>query len=552
MKKTSIFTGALVGALTSLPVIAISLAGAWILGLPPAPLDLFDWMARILPGGVISFFISTMVTLIGILHLGPTASTAKLGEQIMGLVTFVVIGAVFGAILALVGRRRPQKQTDDGLRGGALLALAMALIEATLGFKAGLLVTVIWLAALFSVWGAVLGRLLSRPTLEAQPITAQRPSEPDSTSLTRREFLYLGAASAAAVLVSAISLDALRKGTPITGRAPLPPTSGPAPDLEAEVISKVPNPANLPSQAALVARFPPVPGTRPELTANDDFYRIDINTIPPDIDLASWRLELTGLVKKPLSLSLDELRSRPAVSQALTMQCISNPVGSDLTSTAIWTGVPFKDILAEAGLQPGVKGIYMEAADGFYEFITVADALDPRTLLVYGMNGTALPVAHGYPLRIYIPDRYGMKMPKWITRMEAINEERNGYWVDRGWDREAMAKTTSVVDIVAVDSPDPKTKTIPVGGIAWAGDRGISKVEVQVDDGPWALAELRQPPLSPLSWVQWRYDWPAQPGKHLFSVRAYDGTGALQETASNPPEWSGATGIDSMEAVVVE
>ncbi len=552
MKKTSLLTGALVGALTSLPVIAISLAGAWLFGLPPVPLDLFDWMARTLPGGVIAFTISTMVSLIGLLHLGPIASTAKLGEQIMGLVTFGLIGVVFGALLALVGRRRPQKLTDDGLRGGALLALVMALIEASLGFKAGLLVTVIWLAVLFSVWGAVLGRLLSRPAPAAQPLSSQETSEPISASLKRREFLYLGAAGAAAVLVSAISLDALRKGIPITGGAPLPRTGGSAPELEAEVIGKVPNPTNLPSQSALAARFPPVPGTRPELTANDDFYRIDINTIPPAIDLASWRLELTGLVNKTLSLSLDELRSRPAVSQALTMQCISNPVGGDLTSTAIWTGVPFKDILAEAGLKPGVKGIYMEAADGFYEFIRVADALDPRTLLVYGMNGTALPVVHGYPLRIYIPGRYGMKMPKWITRMEAVNEERNGYWVDRGWNQDAIAKTTSVVDVVAVDSPDPKTKAIPVGGIAWAGDRGISKVEVQVDDGPWAPAELRQPSLSPLCWVQWRYDWPAQPSKHLFSVRAYDGTGALQETASNPPEWSGATGIDTMEAVVIE
>ena len=552
MKKTSIFAGALVGALTSLPVIAISLAGAWLLGLPPVPLDLFDWLARILPGEVISFFISTMVKLIGIFHLGPTASVAKLGEQIMGLVTFALLGAVFGTLLALVGRRRPQKLTDDGLRGGVLLALAMALIEASLGFKAGLLVTVIWLAVLFSVWGAVLGGLLSRPAPVTQSPAAQIPSESASASLTRRDFLYLGAASAAAVLVSAISLDALRKGIPITGGVPQSPTGGPASDLEATVIGKVPNPTNLPSQSALAARFPPAPGTRPELTANDDFYRIDINTIPPDIDLASWRLELTGLVNKPLSLSLDELRSRPAVSQALTMQCISNPVGGDLTSTAIWTGIPFKDILAEAGLQQGVKGIYMEAADGFYEFIHVADALDPRTLLVYGMNGAALPVEHGYPLRIYIPDRYGMKMPKWITRMEAINEERNGYWVDRGWDQEAVAKTTSVVDVVAVDTPDLKTKTIPVGGIAWAGDRGISKVEVQVDDGPWAPAELRQPSLSPLCWVQWRYDWPSQSGKHLFSVRAYDGTGTLQKTTSNPPEWSGATGINSMEAVVVE
>jgi hypothetical protein len=292
MKKTSIFAGALVGALASLPVIAISLAGAWLLGLPPVPLDLFDWMARILPGGVIAFFISAMVTLIGFFHLGPTASTAKLGEQIMGLVTFAVIGVVFGALLALVGRRRPQKLTDDGLRGGALLAFAMTLIEASLGFKAGLLVTVIWLAVLFLTWGGVLGRLLSGPAPVPQSLPAQKLSDPGSSSLTRRDFLYLGAASAVAVLVSAISLDALRKGIPITGGASTAPTNVPAPDLEAAVIGKVPNPTNMPSQSALAARFPPVPGTRLELTANADFYRIDIDTIPPQSmrTIGAWSL----------------------------------------------------------------------------------------------------------------------------------------------------------------------------------------------------------------------------------------------------------------------
>jgi len=549
MKKASIFAGALVGALTSLSVIAISLAGAWLFGLPPFPLDLFDWMARTLPGVVIAAVINTMVTLISILHLGPTASTAKLAEQIMGLISFILIGAIFGAILALVGRRRAQKLTNDGMLGGALLAFAMALIEASLGFKAGLLATVIWLGIIFPTWGAVLGRLLSRPAAVTQLPAAQRSSEPGS-SLTRRELLYLGAASAAAVLVSAITLDALRKGIHITGGASPATTSSSTPDLESAIIGEIPSPTNLPSQSVLAARIPFVPGTRSELTANANFYRIDINAFSPAINADNWHLELTGLVNKPLSLSLEDIKARPAVSQALTMQCISNLVGGDLTGTTIWTGVPFKDILAEVGLQPSVKGIYIEGADGFYEFILVADAIDPRTLLVYEMNGADLPAEHGYPLRIYIPNRYGMKMPKWITRMEAVSEERNGYWVDRGWDRDAIAKTTSVVDAVAVDSLDSKTNTIPVGGIAWAGARGISKVEVQVDEGLWAPAQLRQPLLSPLCWVQWRYDWPAQPGNHRFSVRAYDGTGALQETDSNPPEWSGATGIDSMDAVV--
>lgn len=549
MKRNSIISGVLIGVFTSLPVIALTLVAAWLANTPPLPLDIFDWMARTLPGAVISFGIDTMVKLIRFLQLGPTASTAKLAEQIMGLVSFVVLGGLFGAILALVGRRRHNQLPDDGLRLGLVFALAMILIEGSLGFRAGALITIVWIAALFLSWGIVLGWLLRGPALALQPAD-ENPRQPGSTVLTRRDFLYLGAASAAAVLISAISLENLRREIPSTGGA------APAPDLEALTIGRISGPTNIVPEKTLAARFPLAPGTRPELTANSDFYRIDIDTFPPVIDASSWRLILTGMVNKSLSLSLDEIRSRPSISQALTMQCISNPVGGDLTGTTIWTGVPFKDILAEAGLQPGVKGIYIEAKDGFYEFVPLQDAMDPRTLLVYAMNGVPLPVEHGFPLRIYIPNRYGMKQPKWIIRMEAMSEERPGYWVDRGWDHDAIVKTTSVVDTIAVDhaikdSQDPQKAIIPVGGIAWAGDRGISKVEVQVDEGPWVPANIRQPSLSPLTWVQWRYDWVSQPGNHRFSVRAYDGTGALQETAPNPPEPGGATGISSKQVFIL-
>jgi hypothetical protein len=170
--------------------------------------------------------------------------------------------------------------------------------------------------------------------------------------------------------------------------------------------------------------------------------------------------------------------------------------------------------------------------------------MDPRTLLVYGMNGETLPVEHGFPLRIYRPNRYGMKQPKWITHIEAIDKEGPGYWVERGWSAEAHPQIVSVIDTVAKDqAADGK---IPVGGIAWAGDRGIQKVEVQVDDGVWDAAILRTPPLSPLTWVQWRYDWPTSPGRHTFRVRATDGTGALQIEDVSDVYPNGATGYDEV------
>jgi hypothetical protein len=171
--------------------------------------------------------------------------------------------------------------------------------------------------------------------------------------------------------------------------------------------------------------------------------------------------------------------------------------------------------------------------------------LDERTLLVYAMNGEPLAVEHGYPLRIYIPNRYGMKQPKWITRMEVLDHIGPGYWVDRGWSAQAIVQTTSVIDGATTKKVDPKSNNVPFGGIAWAGARGISKVEVQLDDTPWAAARLRTPPLSPLTWVQWRYDWPAQTGEHVVRVRAYDGSGKMQTTELHTDYPDGATGIYS-------
>jgi hypothetical protein len=274
--------------------------------------------------------------------------------------------------------------------------------------------------------------------------------------------------------------------------------------------------------------------------------------VTPNVDGGKWRLEVKGLVDHPLHLSLDEIHARPSVSQAVTLECISNEVGGDLTSTSPWTGVRLKDILAEAGLKPGAKEIYIQAADGYYESVPMSDAMDDRTILAYLMNGEPLLVEHGYPLRIYIPNRFGMKQPKWITSLEVIDHPATGYWVERGWSNEAIPPTTSVIDAVDTDAYDPQTGLVPVGGIAYAGARGISKVELQVDDGPWEPAELRTPALSPLTWIQWRYLWKSQIGQHTFRVRAYDGTGLLQAAEPAPPAPDGATGIDSTNAFIAE
>jgi hypothetical protein len=275
---------------------------------------------------------------------------------------------------------------------------------------------------------------------------------------------------------------------------------------------------------------------------------LDIDTSPPVTDQASWTLDVKGLFDHPRTLRLSDLLAYPAVTQPITLSCISNPIGGDLISTSNWIGVRLGVVLQDLGLRPEAKELYIKAADGFYESVVMEDMMDPRTLLVYGMNGDALPAAHGFPLRLYIPNRYGMKQPKWMTSIEAIGQEASGYWEERGWSAQARPHIVSIIDTVAKDYV--QNGRIPVGGIAWAGDRGIQRVELQIDQGEWMEAELRTPPLGPLTWVQWRYDWPSVSGLHTFTVRATDGTGMLQIGESRPPYPDGATGYDSVSVTI--
>ncbi len=539
MRKISLVKGGLWGAFTALTVIALTYLGERLVALPFVPFDIFDWMTRALPGGVITFGIDAIVTLIIRLDIGPTSAVAKMVEQTIAIVQLVAGGAVFGITLAALGRRKPERLRLLGAIGGLILLIITVFFEAQLGFPAaGAVISILWLALVFLGWGVVLGRIIQSATPE--------PVEVPESGLSRQQFLYLVGVGSFTVLVSALGVSLLPQARSSGENGKQTETSKMAGAGESS------GPAASPPQDVLDARFEPVPGTRPELTSNKDFYRIDINTRPPELDSETWRLEFGGLVYKPLSLSIDELRSLPSVSQVITLSCISNQIGGDLISTGLWTGVRLKDILEEAGLKPGVEEIAIEAADGFYESVPLEEAMDERTLLVYEMNGEPLAVAHGFPLRIYIPNHYGMKQPKWITRIEAIDHQGAGYWVDRGWSKQAVPKTTSVIDAVAVDAKDPQTGIVPVGGIAWAGARGISKVEVQVDEGSWEEAELRDPPLSPLTWVQWRYSWQSDSGRHTFRVRAYDDSGALQETQKATPHPNGATGIHSVVANIRE
>jgi DMSO/TMAO reductase YedYZ molybdopterin-dependent catalytic subunit len=527
VKWRRIGLGLLLGLLTSVPALALLYAGEQLAGLALAPFTVFELVTRILPGSVVSTTIDLMVSVITALNVGSTSETAKLAEQAMALAQFVIAGGLLGAILAWVGNLGARRRLPLwGLVGGLIMLILAGGAEIIMGLG-NLALNLIWLAVVLGAWGAALGW-----TLREALFTEISP--PDAES--RRRLLYLGGAAFLALITGAISLAAALGGRkPVaqgeTTPTPMQPSSG-----------KTSGPAASPPEPTLEARLDPVPDTRSEITSNDEFYRIDINLRPPSVDANEWRLSVTGLVDNPREFSLDEIHALPSVSQYITLSCISNQIGGDLISTTRYTGVRLMDFLNEVGLQADATALYIESVDGFYETVVMEDIMDERTLLVYEMNGQPLPQEHGYPLRIYIPNRYGMKQPKWIVRMEAVSEQRPGYWVERGWSRTATVRTTSVIDIVMDEQTG--NQVARMGGIAYAGARGISKVEVQVDDGDWQEAQLRVPPLSPLTWVQWRYEWPAQPGSHTGRVRAYDGSGELQVLESSPPHPDGATGVD--------
>lgn len=285
--------------------------------------------------------------------------------------------------------------------------------------------------------------------------------------------------------------------------------------------------------------FPSIDGLALEVTPNADFFEVSKNPFDPQVDATRWRLEIGGMVENPLSFTFEEIKSLPAVEEYATLACISNQVGGDLIGNALWRGVRLKDLLAEARLKEGVVDIVLTAADDYRDSISIERALQDGTILVYEMNGEQLTSSHGFPVRLIVPGIYGMKNVKWIKRIEAVDYDFKGYWQRRGWDDRAEYQTMS-----RIDAPDGNVSgTTQLAGIAFAGDRGISKVEVSTDGGKtWEEAEVKEP-LSRNSWVLWHREWsPQSKGDHIIVVRATDWRGVVQTSRYARPDPAGSTG----------
>ncbi|HUC15555.1 MAG TPA: molybdopterin-dependent oxidoreductase [Acidimicrobiales bacterium] len=263
------------------------------------------------------------------------------------------------------------------------------------------------------------------------------------------------------------------------------------------------------------------------ITPTADFYIVSKNIDgDPMVDGKNWALRVEG--DKPYSLSLGELLAEPHVEQVQTLECISNYVGGSLISTGVWKGVPLHRLLERAGVPSGTVEIAFGCVDGYTESLPLEVALQPSTLVADHLNGGRLPDNHGYPARILVADRYGMKNPKWLTVVRPVNHPVTGYWEGFGWSDQAIVNTTSRIDYPLNTQALKAGELVPARGIAYAGDRGISKVEISLSGGSTWQPVTVHPAASRFAWSIWTFPWVPARGDYTLVVRATDGQGNLQ------------------------
>lgn len=294
-----------------------------------------------------------------------------------------------------------------------------------------------------------------------------------------------------------------------------------------------------------------VPGQTSYLSDNETFYRIDTALSVPQVDPATWRLRVHGLVEREVEIDFEELLAQPMVEALVTLTCVSNTVGGNLAGNAVWTGWPVRELLARAGPLPDADMVLSTSVDGWTAGTPLEVLTDDRNaLLAVAMNGEPLPPEHGFPVRMVVPGLYGyVSATKWVTELKVTRFDTDvAYWTPRGWSARGPVKTASRIDVPR-DGEAVAAGRAVAAGVAWAQHRGISRVEVRVDDGPWQEATLAAEP-SVDAWRLWRLDWDATPGRHTLTVRATDGTGETQTEQVAPPAPDGASGWHSVGVTV--
>ena len=472
-----------------------------------------------------------------------TFGTADKAVLVLGsLIVLAVIGSVVG-ILTVRGHRTEAYVVAlcTGLIG--LLAVLQRPAPSIGKLAPAMIGTAVSITALWWLGRALAisphDRAKTHPPARAGDQTSSAPAlgEPaqSMTGLNRRGFLYGAMTVGSASLVTAGFGRLLQRRFEIDDeRAEL--------SLPDPVSSSPPSGSGAPSSPAGEFDFG-IDGISPFVTPVEDFYRIDTAIVVPQVSRDSWSLKIGGMVDRELELTFDDLLAREQVERYVTLSCVSNPVGGDLVGNGVWQGVMLADVLREAGIQAGAEQLVSRSIDGWTCGTPVAAIMDGRdAMLAVGQNGQPLRADHGYPVRMVVPGLYGyVSATKWVTEIELTTWDAfDAYWVPRGWAKEAPVKTMTRIDRPRHNSK-PATGPLEIGGVAWAVHRGISAVQLRIDEGEWLDAELAGVP-SDDTWRQWRYTWDTTPGEHFIEARAADGSGVMQEEASMSVAPNGAQG----------
>ena len=490
-------------------------------------------------------------------NFGPLAKySAFIGSIIANIVAFGIIAIFLDKLFARLKRRGYLLEALLSSALSYIIFIIIAIILVTLiQSRSGIQVVPLPLIVLSLIpsqlaFGFVLSSFFHGRTKRKSPeVPEPIPSKPTDVMdviYSRRAFLRLIAASAVALPIILLGVDRLlsrqnEAQEQASTTTNLLPQTGPRPKGFED-----------PNLAPLLAS---------EVTPTYLFYRIDINPIVPQVDSKTWNLTIKGLVEKPFTINYDQIKSMPSVEEYVTLECISNKIGGDLISTALWKGVRLSQLLEKAAIKPNVKYVVFRCADGYDVGIPIEKSQMEGTILAYDMNYAPLTPKHGFPVRAIVPGLYGMMNPKWLTEIELVDSVYEGYWQRLGWRNNAEDNTGSTV-LIPGQAParqrfrklDETEDTsygdkVPIAGIAFAGNRGISKVEVSTDGGTtWKTARIKDP-LSQYTWVLWTAGYvPPNKENYKIVVRATDKTGNTQTTEMSPPFPNGATGYHTITA----
>ncbi len=446
------------------------------------------------------------------------------------LALFISIGVAASVLSALIGLLAKR---SFALACSAIIALALVLASAVAARASTSLLDVVP-----TVLGAVAGIGALHWLARLATTTVPEPDQGTAAASPSRRIFLRGAALslAAAALATAVSTSvSATRNMAVAARNAL---RLPAARTKAKAL-----PEGVQIEEADMPRF---------ITPNRDFYRIDTALSVPQIDPNQWSLRVHGMVENEFTMGFDELLGEELVETYLTLTCVSNPAGGDLVGNAKWLGYPLRKVLARAVPQAGADMVLSTSHDGFSASTPLQALTDDRmALLAIGMNGEPLPFEHGFPARMVVPGLYGyVSATKWVVDLEVTRfQDKAAYWTTRGWSERGPIKMSSRIDTPRPFAEVPAGEVV-LGGTAWAQTRGISRVQVQIDDGPWEDAQLAAE-ASLDTWRQWRFVWKdAAPGMHTASVRAYDAQGKLQTGEKANPVPNGASGWQRLQFTV--